>query len=103
MDAHTAKLVQIEVDVTRLNEAEEARKPGPQYVKNPASGCIHHIAVMTGLPIWWMTRCTYEFGRVDHALLSELPAGYKSLCSKCFPQLRLDRKSSSEAFVCHRR
>mgnify|MGYP006999543145 FL=1 len=95
MDEQTAKLVEIELEVSRLSSAEDARASGPEYVKGPTSGCIHHIAVMTGQPIWWMTRCTYEFGRVEHELLSELPPGYKSLCSKCFPQLRLDRKSSA--------
>ena len=52
-------------------------------------------------PLCWATSCGWRFSASRATILPSLPehGGYKVLCAKCFPELRLARKRSLEQAV----
>ena len=96
MDTATRKLLDLEVQITDLEEQWASDKRETEYVINEDTNCCHRVLLKTGPPIDWCTPCSFKFGMVRHRFVSAPPAiGYKSLCHRCLPALRAERKAAA--------
>ena len=93
MDMTTRKLLEIEAKVADMQEIVDESNKDPPFVINEDTGCCHKILLKSGPPVDWATVCTFRFGLVRHRLVHAPPAsGTKSVCHRCFPKLRAERK-----------
>ena len=103
MDAHTAKLLDIEAEVVKIMKESEHEpatseiQEEPQFVINTITNKCHRIMTRTGNPRTWKTRCTWIYGLGYYAVCSTPPSGsYKDLCDTCLHALRAERKAAEE-------
>ena len=101
MDTATRRLLALEVKITDLEEQRAAEKMETEYVINEDTNCCHRVLLKVGPPVDWCAPCSFRFGLVRHRFVTAPPAvGYKSLCHRCLPALRAERKAAAVPALC---
>ena len=70
---------------------------GDAYLVNEQSGVVHRVpGSLTGSLDGWTTACGWRFAKQSNAklLADALRHSHKSVCEKCLPALRAERKAS---------
>ena len=69
-------------------------------IVNNKTRAHHKVLVMTGSPIFWITACSFHFGRVEFTVVQELSKDYKQWCDKCFYKQREEAKTRARMSRC---
>mgnify|MGYP002281116694 CR=1 FL=1 len=95
MDDSTAHLLRLEAELSQLKskqDEDEAKGEGivekGSYIINPITGKCHKALVYTGLPRFWKTRCSWQYGLTHYEPRDRPLDGYKLLCDTCLHHLR---------------
>ena len=101
LDDNTTQLLKMEAEINRLAIQQDTREDDGKeveddalYIVNPITGKCHRALVRKGLPKFWRTRCSWNYGLGHYETRSTPLEGYKDLCDTCLHQLRMERKTS---------
>ena len=102
MDASTAQLLRLEAEVSQLKANQDEKEAFGEdlvekglYIISPTTGKCHKALVYAGLPTFWKTRCSWQFGLTHYESRGQPLDGYKRLCDACLHHLRKARKESA--------